>query len=73
MDKLTRRQASIIGAFTGTCCGPFRDLHGYVDSLPGFKGIPNVAFANKAVMERIAEAAKADFIALCPTLDDQPP
>mgnify|MGYP001615151816 CR=1 FL=1 len=29
MDKLTRRQAAIIGAFTGVTCGPFEDIQDY--------------------------------------------
>jgi len=61
--KLTRRQAAIIGAFTGITCGPFSDVHEYVDSLPGFKGITTIGFATCS--EQIREAAKADFLAIC--------
>jgi hypothetical protein len=67
-QKLTRRQAAILGAFTGTLCGPFEDMHGYVDSLPGFEGIMTLGLAHSA--DKIKEAAKADFIAMCPTRDD---
>lgn len=66
--KLTRRQAAIIGAFTGVLCGPFEDLHEYVDGLPGYQGIMTLGLAMEA--ENIKEAAKADFLALCPTRDD---
>lgn len=62
--QLTRRQAAIIGAFTGVLCGPFEDLHDYVDSLPGFKGIMTVGLGLKA--KQIQEAAEPDFLALCP-------
>jgi len=68
--KLTRRQAAIIGAFTGVCCGPFEDMHAYVNSLPGFKGIMTHNFADKETVSKIEAASHADFIALCPTMDD---
>jgi hypothetical protein len=61
--RLTRRQAAIIGAFTGYTAGPFGDE--YVDSLPGFKGIGTISFGIDEVCERIREAARADFLALC--------
>ena len=67
--KLTRKQAAIIGAFTGITCGPFEDLHEYVDSLPGFKGIMTHNFAGKENCERIKAAAKDDFIAICAERD----
>jgi hypothetical protein len=68
--KLTRRQAAIIGAFPGTLAGPFSDMHAYIDSLPGFKGIMTHNLGDKATVERIEAAAKADFLALCPSEDD---
>jgi len=68
--KITRRQAAIIGAYTGINCGPFEDMHEYVDSLPGFEGITTIGFAMPGIAERIHEASRADFISLCPTTDD---
>jgi hypothetical protein len=66
--KLTRRQAAIIGAFTGVLCGPFEDMHAYVDSLPGFKGIMTVSLALQT--QAIKQAAGADFLAMCPSRSD---
>ena len=63
--RLTKKQAAIIGAFTGFTCGPFSDIHEYVDGLPGFKGIPNMAFGNKETTAKIREAAREDFLAIC--------
>jgi hypothetical protein len=68
-EKLTRRQAAIIGAFTGTLCGPFEDMHAYVDSLPGFKGIGTIGLALQA--ESIKEASRTDLLAMCPDRDDK--
>jgi hypothetical protein len=70
MNKITRKQAAIIGAFTGTTCGPFEDIQEYVDSLPGFKGIMTHNFGNNETVKRIKEASRDDFIALCPDRDD---
>lgn len=68
IGKLTRRQAAIIGAFTGVTCGPFGDIHEYVDGLPGFKGITTIGFATCAT--QIKEAAKADFLSICAEKED---
>jgi hypothetical protein len=70
VPKLTRRQAAIITAFTGIACGPFGDCHEYVDSLPGFKGIGTISFAQTAVWEQIKRACQKDFIAICAGEDD---
>jgi hypothetical protein len=63
--RLTRRQAAIIGAFTGVSCGPFGDIHGYIDSFPQFKGIMTHNFASEKTWEEIKAAVKPDFLALC--------
>lgn len=67
-QKLTRRQAAIISAYTGIMAGPFSDMHEYVDSLPGFEGITTIGFM--ACAEEIKEASKADFLAICADKDD---
>jgi hypothetical protein len=68
--KLTRRQAAIIGAFTGIACGPFEDMHEYVDSLPSFKGIMTHSFASKEVWAKIKKECEADFLAICADRSD---
>ncbi len=65
IPRLTKQQAGIIGAFTGITCGPFSNVHEYVDSLPGFKGIMTHNFADKETAAKIKEAARADFLSLC--------
>ena len=69
-EKLTRKQAAIIGAYTGVTCGPFGDIHKYVDSLPGLKGIMTHDFASENICEIIRKESKADFLAICPTSED---
>ena len=70
VEKLTRKQAAIIGAYTGITCGPFVDIHKYVDSLPGLKGVMTHNFANENICEIIRNESKADFLAICPTSVD---
>lgn len=69
--KLTRRQAAIISAYTGFLAGPFEDMHTYVDSLPGFKGIMTAGLG--LMHQKIREASRADFEAICPDRTDPLP
>lgn len=64
-QRLTKRQAAIIGAYTGVLCGPFDDLHEYVNSLPGFDGIGVLSFSLEVVAEAIKKASKEDFMRIC--------
>jgi hypothetical protein len=72
-QRLTKRQAAIIGAFTGIGCGPFEDIHEYIDSFPQFKGIMTHHFANRAVWKDIKEAVKPDFLAIVYERPETPP
>ena len=68
--KLTRRQAAIIGAFTGYTCGPFGDIREYIESLhPTWRGVGDVWMSEN--FKHIQEAAKNDFIALCADKEDE--
>lgn len=62
MDKLTREQAAIIGAFTGVTAGPFGDVQAYAERLIGE---PISTYGMMAFADRIKEMAKADFLAIC--------
>ncbi len=64
MNRLTREQAAIIGAYTGYLAGPFSDMHEYVEKVMG-RPIWTHDMANADTMEKIREAAKADFVAIC--------
>lgn len=35
MERLTKQQAAIIGAYTGIVAGPFSDLHEYAEKIMG--------------------------------------
>ena len=64
MTRLTSEQAAIIGAYTGVTCGPFSDVHGYIERVMG-RPVWTHEMGSKAFMEKVREAAKADFLALC--------
>lgn len=62
--RLTKRQAAIIGAYTGVTCGPFADIHEYAEELLG-DGIQTITFAGREFAALLKEKAKADFISIC--------
>jgi hypothetical protein len=70
MARLTAEQAAIIGAYTGYLAGPFSDMNSYIERIMG-RPVWTHEMADKAVMEQIREAAKADFFALCATPSDK--
>lgn len=61
---LTREQAAIVGAYTGVLCGPFGDVHGYVERVLG-RPVWTHEMASEEVMTAVRDAAKADFLAIC--------
>lgn len=69
MDKLTKEQAAIVGAYTGYSAGPFSDIQEYAERVLG-RPVWTHEFASPRVSEELRAAAKADFIAIC--YGDQP-
>jgi hypothetical protein len=67
--KLTRRQAAIIGAFTGCTSGPFDDIKAYVESLPNMRGVGDIWMSQN--FKQIQKAAEADFLAICANKEDE--
>lgn len=67
-QRLTRKQAAIIGAHTGRTYGPFGDLRDYVGTLEGFKGITDTGMM--AFQDNIAKAAAADAASICANATD---
>ena len=63
-DRLTRRQAAIITAYTGITCGPFEVFHEYAEKLIG-RPIWTHEFASKGLCAQIKEDAKDDFLDIC--------
>lgn len=64
MEKLTKKQAAIIGAYTGVTAGPFSDLHEYAEKVLG-RPIWTHEFADEDVANELKEKSRADFLAIC--------
>ena len=62
-QRLTREQAAIIGAYTGTLCGAFSDLHEYAEEKLDRPIFKHELAGSAAVELRIA--ARDDFLNIC--------
>jgi hypothetical protein len=63
-QKLTRRQAAIIGAFTGITAGPFEDVQQLGDELMGHSTWTH-EYANEKFVDELRERARPLFLAIC--------
>jgi hypothetical protein len=68
-DTLTREQAAIIGAYTGVLCGPFQDLHAYIEKLMD-RPVWTHEMGEAEFMDVVKERARPDFLGLVP-FDDR--
>jgi hypothetical protein len=64
MERLTRKQAAIIGAYTGILCGPFDDMQEYIEKVMG-RPVWAHEMAFESFTKELKEKSKADFLALC--------
>ena len=64
MNRLTREQAAVIGAYTGILAGPVSDMHDYIRRIMK-RPVFTHELADDAVAEQIRAAAKPDFLAIC--------
>lgn len=60
---MTKREAAIIGAYTGILIGDFDDLHQYIEEVMG-RPVWSHELASKEVNEEIKRKAKPDLLAL---------
>jgi hypothetical protein len=63
MDKLTREQSAIIGAFTGVLCGPFEALHEYVEKVMG-RPVWTHEMGSEQFSADLKEKSRADFMSI---------
>lgn len=66
---MTKREAAIIGAFTGILVGSFNDLHQYIEEIME-RPVFTHELGSKETFERIKELSRPDFIAICESLTD---
>lgn len=64
MQRLTKEQAAVIGAFTGIACGPFADIQELGDRLLG-RPTWTHEYGNKEFAKKIKELARPLFLSLC--------
>lgn len=63
MERLTKEQAAVIGAFTGTLTGKFSDMHEYVEKIMD-RPVWTHEMGSGPVADEIKEKARADFLAI---------
>lgn len=69
MKKLTKEQAVVVSAYTGFLICDFGDMHEYIGKIMG-RSVFTHEMACEEVMLEIREAAKDDFLALLPVVED---
>lgn len=62
MEKFTKEQAAIIGAYTGFLAGPFSEMAEYAENL---LGRPVYTHQYPSVANELRDAAKDDFLSMC--------
>ena len=67
---LTRKDAAIIGAYTGICCGPFSDMHQFIEEIMG-RPVWTHELAFPEIWEAIKKKAKPYFLEICATEDGE--
>jgi hypothetical protein len=70
-DRLTRRQAAIVGAFTGFAAGPFEDVQLLGDELMGYPTFTH-QYGSKEFVDDLKEKARPLFVAIAATRDVEP-
>lgn len=63
-ERLSKEQAAIIGAFTGVSCGPFSDIHEYVEKILE-RPVWTHEMGQTEVWLEIKAAAREDFLSIC--------
>lgn len=64
MNKLTREQAAVIGAYTGVLAGPVSDMHDYIQRIMK-RPVFTHELGNDAIAEEIRQKSASDFLAIC--------
>lgn len=64
MERLTREQAAVIGAFTGISCGPFSDVHKKIEDLLG-RPVWTHEMADKELWQEVRRLVEQEFYDIC--------
>lgn len=60
---MTKREAAIVGAYTGYVLGNFSDMHEYIEQVIG-RPVWTHEMASQKFFEQLQEASKPDFLAI---------
>ena len=63
-ERLTKEQAAIIGAYTAVACGPFDELHEYIERIMK-RPVYTHELGDSKVWEQIKQNARGDFLSIC--------
>ena len=63
-QRLTKRQAAIVGAYTGILCGRFSDMHEFIEDVMG-RPVWTHELASQKVWDEVKEKAKPYFMEIC--------
>jgi hypothetical protein len=64
---VTKREAAILGAYTGILFGEFRDMHAYVEEKLK-RSVFTHEFGDKVTVALIKDECHSDFMAICNNL-----
>lgn len=68
--RLTKRQAAIVGTYTGYVCGPFQDIHEYIEEILG-RPVWTHELGLEEVQEEVTNKSRPDYIALQYLADEE--
>lgn len=66
---MTKREAAIIGAFTGILIGDFSDMHGYIEEIMG-RAVFTHEMGNKEIAQEIKNKSKTDLLNICSNITE---
>lgn len=66
---MNKKEAAVIGAYTGILCGDFSDLHKYIEDLMG-RPVFTHEMGNRSFQEELKKTSKPDFLDIVKNLTD---
>lgn len=66
---MNKKEAAVIGAYTGVLMGDFQDLHIYIEDIMDSPVMTHM-LGNKEFVAEVKDAAKLDFLDICQNLTD---
>jgi hypothetical protein len=70
VDRLTREQAALIGAYTAVLCGPISDVHELVERVMG-RPVWTHEMGDPHFMEEVRKAVQPQFLSICAALKEE--